>query len=232
MLRNYFVAFGITVAVFSIGMLFAYSQKAQPVFGAIPPSTVAQGGTGWNVVSPGYVLFGSTTLRLGTSSNLFWQHSTSRLGISSSTPLATLSVGPAINQWPFALSTTTTSGTLFAVNDYGSVMLAATQPATTTMILNWNATPRQIEYRIGTAASTITIINATTTQWWASTKVVYVCNPGSTAGALTWIGVEWVGTPPSQTTSANQCDVYSLNVTHATSSTAYKVAGAGGTGFQ
>lgn len=101
------------------------------------------------------------------------------------------------------------------------------------MTLDWSKTPQQIEYRIGTSGTTITIVNATSSPYWGSTKRVWVCNPaGGTAGALTWVGVEWIGAAPTQTTTASQCDLYSFNITEATSSSAFKVAGAASTGFQ
>jgi hypothetical protein len=113
------------------------------------------------------------------------------------------------------------------------INVAGNQPATSTaMTLNWGQTQPQVEYRIGTSATTITVINATTTPYWGSRKLVWVCNPTGTAGALTWVGVEWIGTAPTQTTTADKCDAYSFVVTLATSSTVYKVAGTAGTGFQ
>lgn len=125
--------------------------------------------------------------------------------------------------------TATTTG----IANLNQVQLQASQPATTTALtLDWSLTPSQVEYQIGTSATTITLINATTSPWWGSRKLVWVCNPGASAGAITWAGVEWIGTAPTQTTTAGQCDVYSFDVTHATSTTAYKVAGSGGSGFQ
>lgn len=132
-----------------------------------------------------------------------------------------------------ATSTTATSTFSGGVSFAGTIQLSAAQPATTTAItLDWANTLPQVEYRIGTSATTITLINATTSTQWGSRKLVWVCNPNASAGALTWAGVEWIGTAPTQTTTANQCDVYSFDVTRATSSTAYKVAGTAGAGFQ
>lgn len=132
---------------------------------------------------------------------------------------------------PSTFATTTYS--VFSISPGGQVSLSALQPATSTAItLDWSATPNQVEYRIGGAATTITLINATTSAFWGSTKRVWVCNPGGTAGALTWAGVEWIGTAPTQTTTANQCDLYFLNITRATSTSAYKVAGGANTGYQ
>ena len=153
------------------------------------------------------------------------------IGISSSSPFAQFSINSAPGVWPFVIGSST--ATTFGVNDYGNVVTTAYQPATSTAItLDWSKSGQQVEYRIGTAATTISIINATTSQYWGTTKRVWICNPGSTAGAITWAGVEWIGTAPTQTTTANQCDIYSFNVTRATSTNAYKVGGAQSAGFQ
>lgn len=154
------------------------------------------------------------------------------VGLGTTSPWGLLSVNPNGIAGPsFAIGSSTQ--TLFAISQTGQIRLVATQPATSTaMTLDWAAAPQQVEYQIGSAAVSITIINATTSDMWSSTKRVWVCNPGGTAGALTWAGVEWIGTAPTQTTTANQCDIYSFNVTRATSTTAYKVAGTAGAGFK
>lgn len=153
------------------------------------------------------------------------------LGTTSSPTSATLSIHAGAQQTPFfAIGSSTAS--LFTINAYGGITLSASQPATTTAItLDWNSSPQLVEYRIGGAATTITVINATTTANWGSRKVVTVCNPNGTAGALTWAGPRWIGTSPTQTTTANKCDVYSFIVTRATSSSAYTLAGTAGTGL-
>lgn len=153
------------------------------------------------------------------------------LGTTSSPTSATLSIHAGAQTAPFfAIGSSTAS--LFTINAYGGITLSASQPATTTAItLDWNSAPQLVEYRIGGAATTITVINATTTANWGSRKVVTVCNPNGTAGALTWAGPRWIGTAPTQTTTANKCDVYSFIVTRATSSSAYTLAGTAGTGL-
>lgn len=122
----------------------------------------------------------------------------------------------------------------FGLNTSGGLTLTETRPATTTAItLDWSATGPQLDYQIGTSATTITLINATTTTFAGSRKLVELCNPGATAGAITWQGVEWSGgTAPTQTTTANVCDAYSLFITNATSTSAYKVFGAQSANFQ
>ncbi len=155
-------------------------------------------------------------------------------GFGSSTPWGQVSINPlaSLGSAP-AFVIGSSSATMFAINSSGHIQSAATQPATSTAItLNWTNTPPQVEYQIFTAATTITLINATSAPQWGSRKLVWVCNPTNTAGALTWVGAEWIGTAPVQTTTGNQCDVYSFDVTRATSTSAYKVAGSAGTGFQ
>lgn len=146
----------------------------------------------------------------------------------------------AINNWfylatssPTTFATTTGFNTL-TITPGGQLSTYAEQPATsTTMTIDWQRTRNQVELRIGTAAVTIHHINATTSDMWGATKRVYVCNPDSgTAGTITWTGVRWIGTAPTQTTTLQQCDLYSFNVTRATSTSAYIVAGAASTGLQ
>lgn len=154
------------------------------------------------------------------------------LGVGSTTPTASVSIGGAAGIWSFLIGSST--ATTFGINDYGGIQSKATQPATTTaLVLDWSKTGPQVEYQIGTAATSITLINATTSQWWGSRKVVWVCNPGAAAGALTFAGVEWIGgTVPVQTTTADQCDIYSFDISRATSTSVYKVAGSQGAGFK
>lgn len=50
-------------------------------FGATPALTVPQGGTGWGSINAGSLLFGGTSLRLATSSNLFFNTSSNTLQV-------------------------------------------------------------------------------------------------------------------------------------------------------
>jgi hypothetical protein len=56
------------------------------------PLLVSSGGTGWNNINPGSILFGNGASALATSSNLFWDNTNSRLGIGTTFPATTLSV--------------------------------------------------------------------------------------------------------------------------------------------
>ena len=203
-------------------------------------------GTTTTAVIPGSVgqfdIFTGTNTVSGTSS--IFVSAASLIGVGTTSPFAQLSVSllnPTNGSTTlFAVASSSTNSlnaSLFTVLAGGQITLSEQRPATsTTMVLDWSATARQVNYRIGGSATTITLINATTSQFVGSTKIVWVCNPtGFAGGVLTWAGVEWVGTAPTQTTTANQCDVYSFDITSGTSTTAspaYKVAGSAGTGFQ
>jgi len=150
------------------------------------------------------------------------------VGIASSTPLAQFSINSARGVWPFAIGSST--GNIFSINASGAIQLTEQRFATSTAAqIDWTTTGPSVLYQTGTAATTINIINATTSLQAGSRKMVTVCNPGNTAGAITWGGVEWVGSAaPTQTTTANVCDTYQFWVTAATSTSAsptFKVFG-------
>lgn len=129
-----------------------------------------------------------------------------------------------------AFATSTTPA--LTITNSGQVSAYAVQPATTTsMVLDWTGSPNQVEYRIGTSATTITLINATTSDMWGSRKLIQIWNPGTTAGALTVAGVEFASAY-TQTTAANKGDLISCAVSHATSTTAFKVICTAGAGSQ
>jgi hypothetical protein len=173
-------------------------------------------------------------LEASSTSQLVSANFNGNLALSSTTPWAQLSINPnGISGPAFAIGSSTQ--TLFSISNIGAITSAATSSATSTaIVLDWANSQPQVEYKIGTSATTITLINATTTMQWGSRKLVWICNPNATAGALTWAGVEWIGSAPTQTTTANQCDVYSFDVTAGTStpSNTFKVSGTQGAGFQ
>lgn len=186
--------------------------------------------------TPVFTILGGSTA--GVSGNI---------GIASSTPWARLSISTElVNSSPvFAISGTTTSAfassTIFSISARGQTSVCETRygtfgnPATSTaMVISWPDTCNSVSIWTSTSAATITIINATTTMQTGSRKLVEVCNPNGTAGAITWAGVEWVGSAPVQTTTAYQCDDYSFWVLSATSSMSvptYKLHGTAATGF-
>lgn len=217
----------ISFTAINANSLWANVTGASAVPTNIATSSLFSGTVGMGAYFSGTgTLVGTTTVSIDT---------TSRVGIGSTTPFALLSVNPtaSLGTAP-ALAVGSSTQTVFSVGNNGTISLAEQQPATTTtMTLDWSKTPASIDYRIGNAATTITLINATTTYYAGSRKLITVCNPGSTASTVTWAGVEWAGgTAPTQTTTANVCDIYSLFVTSATSSSAFKVGGAQTTNLQ
>lgn len=132
----------------------------------------------------------------------------------------------------------TSSGTLFKVSAAGFVQTGESDIGTgssTSFALNWGAYKNKILYRTGFSATTISLIQATTSQYAGTSHVLTICNPGGTAGAITIKGCDWAGgTAYTQTTSANQCDAISMYVTQGTSTLAspsYRVFCAANTGF-
>lgn len=129
------------------------------------------------------------------------------LGVGSTTPSTLLSVG-----------TPATPGTILDAEN--------TLSTTTSMTIDFKSGNQQL-LRTGTPATSIAFTNALP---GASLRLI-VCNPGASAGAVTFSGVEWAGgTVPTQTTTLNQCDVWSFVVTQATSTT--KIFGAQSAAFQ
>lgn len=110
----------------------------------------------------------------------------------------------------------------------GSILVAEHQPATSTSItVDWTQGNQQL-IRLGNAATTITFSNYTD----GATVKVITCNPPTgTAGTVTWgTQVLWTGgTAPTQTTTAQKCDVFSFLGTMGTSS--LKVFGSASTNF-
>lgn len=165
---------------------------------------------------------------LGQATSTIFISSTGLFGHATGTPFGLVSINPAatLNNNP-AFIVGSSTGTSFGVGAMGNIVLGEDRPATsTTITLNWTTTRQQVLYQIGFSATTISVINATTSQQAGSTKRVMVCNPGGTAGALTWQGVEWPsGVAPTQTTTANVCDIWTLLSSYATSTSVQKVFG-------
>lgn len=97
---------------------------------------------------------------------------------------------------------------------------AITQEATiatsTSMTIDWGVANQQL-IRLGTATTTLSFTNYQAGQ----TLRLVVCNPNATFTDLLWTGVLWPnGVAPTQTTTANKCDLYTLDATNGTSSLA------------
>lgn len=203
------------------------------VYGAVTILPVLQGGTGWAAIQSGYVTIGNGTAALSTSTAAYVDTTNNRFGVGTSTPASLFSINPnGISTFAFAIGSSTAN--YFSINPSGGIVLQENKPATTTAIkLNWASTGPSVLYQIGNAGVTISVINATTSLYAGSRKLVTVCNPNETAGAITWVGVEWAGAAaPTQTTTSGSCDVWSLFVTSGTSTTAYKVFGSQSANFQ
>lgn len=204
----------------------------------------------WAITSEGGNLYiGTTTDTYSTTTvSALTLLNGGKVGIASSSPWAKLSVhvNPGETTDPiFAVgsSTPTATTTTFSVRSGGAVTTCLTiygvngAPATSTsMVLDWKNTCNEVDIKIGTSAVTVTLINATTSDFAGSRKLVNIFNPGGTAGAITWVGAEWyAASQPAQTTTGNYGDSWSFHVTSASStlaSPAYKVFGAITTGAQ
>jgi len=119
------------------------------------------------------------------------------------------------------IGTTTPQNTLYVAT--GSISVAPynwNTATSTSMTINWNRANSQT-VEISTSAVTIDMVNSTSTP--GQNIKLNVCNaPTGTAGALTWqssLQIRWVNkTVPTQTTTANNCDLYSFTSMYGTSS--------------
>lgn len=171
---------------------------------------------------------GLNILAVGSSTGLrMLMDNTGRLVVgASTTPYAQFSVNTTAGLDPFAIGSSTRS--YFGLTQGGTIYTCETKPATSTsMAFDWGGMCSTVTYQMGTSAFTINVKNATSSIYSGSSKKVWVCNPGGTAGAITWTGVEWGngGTMPAQTTTTNVCDLWTLTVGSGTSTSAYKVFG-------
>lgn len=186
------------------GIVFAVDRFGQLTIGSSTPSAML------SITSSSTA---STTLSLNAFSNQTadilqaWRATNTKafviqgngyVGISSSTPFTGLSIGIGNG------------------SSTHSILVAEHRPATSTAItVDWKMGNTQ-NIRLGSAAMTISFSNFTD----GATLKVLTCNPPTgTAGAVTWgTQVLWSGgTVPTQTTTAQKCDVWSFIATQATS---------------
>lgn len=231
---------GVSIALNAIDNTLFYQGAANTVFGN-PTGATANGqyfatSTLFTGTAGQVDYFSGTGALVGTSTLFF--NTNSFVGISSTTPWAQFSINAAsgmVNAPVFAIGSS--SKTLFQISNTGNITGCESKPTATSspFIIDWNKTCNLVTVNIGNSAINIQFINGTTSIMAGSRKLVEVCNSGSAAGALTWSGVEWIGTQPTQTTTANQCDAWSFYIGSATSTAAapaWKVHGAASTGFQ
>jgi hypothetical protein len=134
--------------------------------------------------------FGATATSTFTSSGF--------LGVGTSSPWAAISVDRSLG-----------------IASSSILVTEATKGATSTnTTIDWRDSNSQL-YRTGASATTINFTGYAPGQ---QLKLI-ICNPNAVAGAITWgTQVLWTGgTAPSQTTTANKCDVWSFIATSATS---------------
>lgn len=112
----------------------------------------------------------------------------------------------------------------------GGILGLETAPATSTSMTLDLATRNQFLVQMGTSATTITLSDLIAGQ---AVRVI-ACNPGATASTITWATspankILWPSAIiPTQTTTANKCDVYTFTVTQATSTVATSPIALGG----
>ncbi len=188
---------------------------------------ILNGGTATSTFQKGGVTYFDGTLNTlsqsATTTNFFWDESTKRLGIGTSSPWASITID---RNGGVATSS-------IVVTEYKR------NATSTAMTIDARDSNQQI-LQIFTAATTITL--NTQTFLPGQTLRLVVCNPhAGTAGAITWAtsnpvgALLWSGgTAPTQTTTLDKCDLYSFVGTQATSTSnggTSKIFGAGSTSF-
>ncbi len=152
----------------------------------------------------------SSTLLGVTSQSWFGGTATSTIGTNGYYGFATTSPWSAITLDRISGSTPAATSSI-TVTEY--------QPATSTAGTIDARDSNSILWKLGASATTLTL------QGFVPGKQVNVtvCNPGSAGGALTWASspanlIRWPGgTLPTQTTTANKCDIWSFKATSGTS---------------
>jgi hypothetical protein len=214
---------GTQVSASSTGI---WNKAALPAFGFIASSTF------FTYSSTTYASFttASTTNSIATYSSTtietILNQNNAALTVGSSTPWGMISINPNAVTGPlFVIGSS--SQTDFGISNGGSIFTpAATTSTTTAIVIDWASTGPFVEKQIGSAAVTITFINATNTLYYGSVKTVMIDNPNQTAGAITWAGAEFGSTIPTQTTTANSGDMWCFRVVNGTSTTkTFKIAG-------
>ncbi|MCE9643763.1 hypothetical protein K8Q93_00730, partial [Candidatus Parcubacteria bacterium] len=126
------------VASTTLSTISGVLNLASQVTGVLP---VANGGTGWASLASGFIPFGNGSSAIATSSNLFWDAITGRLGIGSTTPGAKLAVhanNGETNTKLFEVASSTASATtsLFVINNVGNIGVGTSTPGALVDIYN------------------------------------------------------------------------------------------------
>lgn len=165
------------------------------------------------------VWYDGTNLRSTTTNPLFVG------AIVATSTTATSSVAQALG------IATTSPWTKLALGAGAVTVVEQRLSTSTNMTVDWRTSNTQL-LQTGVSATTIGFTGFVAGQ---QLKLI-VCNPGSTAGAITFTGVDWVGGAlPTQSTATSTCDVWSFLATQATSTQAtssLKIFGAVTNGFQ
>lgn len=158
------------------------------------PWTVSNGGTGTTTTNTNGVVYSDGTRLIEDFNKLSFNGTL--FGIATGTPFAN-----------FAVAT-------------GTILNAEFVPASTSTSqnVNWLNGTQQV-FKFGTAGITVTFSGVVNGQ---TLKMITCAPDAGTMGTITWpAGIRWTGgTTPSQTTTAQHCDVYSFLATQGTSTTA------------
>src|SRR4029077_8202273 len=98
----------------------------------------------------------------------------------------------------------------------GSILSSTLIPATSTSMTLDAHDANDFTVRLGKSATTITLTGFSPGQ----RITVDLCNPGTTAGAVTWSGVQWDGATSTQNTTANKCQTWFFRASAATTTSA------------
>lgn len=199
------------------------------------PLTVANGGTGWAAIQSSYIPFGNGGSAISTSTALAFNNTYSRLTVTNASTTNASVSSLTSGRIPYIGASSTFFDTSSLVYDFTNVRLgiASSTPSyglsigsgkaigvqeyaisTSTSITVDARNGNQQLIQMGTAATTISFSNFGI----GTTIRLVVCNPGSSAGAITWSGARYFGgAAPTQITTANQCDMYVVGSTAATS---------------
>lgn len=110
-----------------------------------------------------------------------------------------------------------TTSPVDSITSTGSILATESTISTSSSMTIDTTTTNQPNIRVGSAAVTINFNKYVAGSSWKT----WVCNPAGAPGAITWDShIIWTGNTavaPTQTTTANVCDLYTFNATNGTS---------------